>query len=86
MEIFDETVDALTKAGVMVILNNHISDAMWCCSEDDGNGLWHNENYSADYWTQTVVDMSKRYSSNFMVVANDLRNEIRYDSKNNLNP
>ena len=86
MEIFDETVDALTKAGVMVILNNHISDAMWCCSEDDGNGLWHNENYSADYWSQTVRDMSKRYSTNLMVVANDLRNEIRYDSKNNLNP
>ena len=42
MEILDETVDALAKAGVMVILNNHISDAMWCCSNDDSNGLWHN--------------------------------------------
>ena len=46
MEIFDETVSALVKAGVMVVLNNHISDAMWCCSGDDKNGLWHNDNYS----------------------------------------
>ena len=42
MNIFDATVVALTNAGVMVVLNNHISDAMWCCSNDDSNGLWHN--------------------------------------------
>ena len=47
MEVFDATVKALTNAGVMVILNNHISNAEWCCSEDDGNGLWHNKDYSA---------------------------------------
>ena len=46
MEVFDETVHSLANAGVMVVLNNHISDAIWCCGEDDGNGLWHNENYS----------------------------------------
>ena len=44
---FDATVEALTKAGVMTILNNHISDAEWCCSSDDANGLWHNANYTA---------------------------------------
>ena len=48
MEVFDATVKALVNAGVMVILNNHISDAMWCCGETDGNGLWHNPRYSAD--------------------------------------
>ena len=50
MEVFDETVKSLTKAGVMVILNNHISDAKWCCGAMDGNGLWHNKNYTADQW------------------------------------
>ena len=48
MEVFDATVQALSDAGVMTILNNHISDAMWCCSYDDGNGLWHNANYTAE--------------------------------------
>ena len=42
MEIFDRTVESLTNAGVAVILNNHMSDAGWCCSETDSNGLWHN--------------------------------------------
>lgn len=50
MEIFDKTVESLTDAGVAVILNNHMSDAGWCCSTTDGNGLWHNNNYSADQW------------------------------------
>jgi endoglucanase len=54
MEIFDATVESLTNAGLMIILNNHISDAMWCCGTDDSNGLWHNENYSADQWVDTL--------------------------------
>jgi len=45
MEVFDATIKALTDANQMIILNNHISDAGWCCSPNDGNGLWHNPNY-----------------------------------------
>lgn len=45
MEVFDATIKALSDAGQMVILNNHVSDAGWCCHPDDGNGLWHNPNY-----------------------------------------
>lgn len=40
MEIFDITVKTLTDVGLMVILNNHTSTSMWCCSNDDGDGLW----------------------------------------------
>ena len=86
MNIFDATVVALTNAGVMVVLNNHISDAMWCCSNDDSNGLWHNQNYTDEQWIQAVQDIAARYSHIPMVVANDLRNEIRADYNNNLYP
>jgi len=84
MQVFDKTVESLTEAGVAVILNNHISDAMWCCSNEDGNGLWHNKNYTADQWQQAVVGMSRRYVENPLVIGNDLRNEIRDDFKNML--
>lgn len=40
MEIFDITVETLTDVGLMVILNNHTSSSQWCCSNDDGDGLW----------------------------------------------
>ena len=46
MQIFDRTIKSLTDRGVMVILNNHISDAMWCCDPSDGNGAWYNKNYT----------------------------------------
>jgi aryl-phospho-beta-D-glucosidase BglC (GH1 family) len=83
MEVFDRTVLSLTNAGVAVILNNHISDAMWCCGEWDENGLWYNARYSADMWLETVTEMSARYSDNLLVIGNDLRNEIRADRQNN---
>lgn len=79
MEVFDATVKSLVNAGVMVILNNHISDAMWCCGLTDGNGLWHNKNYTADQWQDAIVAMSKNYKDEPMVIGNDLRNEIRTD-------
>ena len=82
LEVFDKTVESLTKAGVAVILNNHISDAMWCCSDWDGNGLWYNTNYNTDQWTAAVVGVSARYKDNKLVIGNDLRNEIRNDAKN----
>ena len=80
MHVFDKTVSALTNQGVAVILNNHISDAMWCCSPIDGNGLWHNPEYSADYWENAIVGLSQRYQDNKLVIGNDLRNEIRDDT------
>ena len=82
MEVFDRTVQSLTNSGVAVILNNHISDAMWCCGEWDENGLWYNARYSADMWLETVTSMSARYSDNLLVIGNDLRNEIRADREN----
>ena len=82
LEIYDLTVESLTKAGVAVILNNHISDAMWCCSDWDRNGLWYNSNYTAEQWKKAVVQMSVRYKDNTLVIGNDLRNEIRNDAMN----
>lgn len=40
IEIFDETIKVLTETGIMVILNNHNSTSMWCCTNEDGDGLW----------------------------------------------
>lgn len=79
MEVFDATVESLTNAGAMIILNNHISDAIWCCGEWDGNGLWHNADYSANQWVSTLKAFTTRYQDNLFVIGNDLRNEIRAD-------
>lgn len=45
MQIFDKTIEVLTDVGLMVILNNHTSTSQWCCSNDDGDGLWWTREY-----------------------------------------
>eukprot|EP00927_Polykrikos_kofoidii_P021236 TRINITY_DN20169_c0_g1_i1.p1 TRINITY_DN20169_c0_g1~~TRINITY_DN20169_c0_g1_i1.p1 ORF type:complete len:379 (-),score=56.90 TRINITY_DN20169_c0_g1_i1:58-1194(-) len=84
MEAFDAVVEALTASGLMVILNNHISDAGWCCSLTDGNGLWYTDTYPHSKWRQMWVELANRYASNSLVVAFDLRNELR--AANNVTP
>lgn len=82
MEVFDETIKSLTENGIMVVLNNHMSNAGWCCSLDDGNGLWFNPDYPEEKWIDILEKMTSRYEDNPMVVGNDLRNELREDHKN----
>ena len=41
MELLDAVVEALTRAEVITILNNHVSTAQWCCNPEDG--LWYTE-------------------------------------------
>jgi len=77
MDVFDAVVQAITTSGVMVILNNHISEAGWCCSLDDGNGLWYTEGYPTAKWQSMWVSITNRYKDNPLVVAADLRNELR---------
>lgn len=77
MQIFDATVEALAKNDLMIILNNHVSTAKWCCSLDDGEGLWYTNEYSEQQFVQAWQGLAKRYSSNPYVVGADLRNELR---------
>eukprot|EP00438_Fugacium_kawagutii_P020586 Skav222341 [mRNA] locus=scaffold3497:25622:33670:- [translate_table: standard] len=77
LEIFDATVDELTKQGLMVILNNHVSSSMWCCSTTDGEGLWHTKKYPEAAWLEALTLMADRYKANPWVIGFDLRNEIR---------
>jgi endoglucanase len=77
LEIFDLTVTSLTKHGVMVILNNHIGKAMWCCSESDGEGLWYTKAYPEEMFFNMWEELAARYQSNPFVVGADLRNELR---------
>lgn len=60
MEIFDAVVHSLTQKGVMVILNIHTLDSKWCCSDNDGQGLWWNTNFTVDDFLWSVKDMCER--------------------------
>lgn len=77
MEIMDAVIVALAKAHLMVILDNHVSRADWCCSETDGNGLWYNDEYPETKWLADWSTIARRYGKQPWVVGADLRNELR---------
>lgn len=86
MEVFDAIIESLTKVGLIVILNNHTSDATWCCSGNDNNGLWYNENVSEESWISDWEKLAERYKNNKFVVGADLRNELRRNNEMGLSP
>jgi endoglucanase len=77
MEVMDAVIRALADAHIMVILDNHVSRADWCCSETDGNGLWYNAEYPETKWLADWQAMAHRYEHQRWVVGADLRNELR---------
>jgi len=77
LTIFDAVVNALTSAGIMVILDNHMSNAGWCCSTTDNNELWYNSDYPEANWIADWQMLAQRYQGNPMVTGVDLRNEPR---------
>ncbi|CAK0830202.1 unnamed protein product [Prorocentrum cordatum] len=60
LEVFDAALEALTDKGLMVILNNHVSSARWCCSLSDGEGLWYTSEYPVDSWLDGLAQMAAR--------------------------
>ena len=77
MQVYDACVEALTGAGLIVIPNCHLLDAGWCCSAEDGNGLWYNDRWPAAKFIGAWQDMAARYTSNPLVAGMDIMNEPR---------
>jgi endoglucanase len=77
VEVYDACVKALTDQGLIVIPNCHLLDFGWCCSTTDTNGLWFNDRWPAQKFTAVWQDITKRYASNPLVAAMDIKNEPR---------
>jgi len=77
MDVMDAIIAALARAHLMVILDNHVSRADWCCQDDDGNGLWYNDDYPEERWLADWRAIVVRYKNQPWVVGADLRNELR---------
>jgi endoglucanase len=77
MEIMDAVIAALAQAHILIILDNHMSNADWCCSETDSNGLWYNHDYPETSWLADWKTIARRYEKQPWVIGADLRNELR---------
>lgn len=77
MDVMDAVIAALAEAHILVILDDHVSRADWCCSETDGNGLWYNAEYPEKAWLDDWQNIVDRYRAQPWVIGADLRNELR---------
>jgi len=75
MELLDAAVNALSDQEIIVIPNNHVSTAQWCCHPEDG--LWYTDKYPEEDFFNAWINITERYRSNPWVAGLDLRNEIR---------
>lgn len=73
LQVYDAAVAALSRAGVLVLLDNHISRAGWCCNANDGNGWFNDKYFSVPLWLEALGTMAARYSNESAVFAQDLR-------------
>ncbi|KAI1157199.1 endoglucanase E1 [Nemania diffusa] len=85
LDIFAAVVEALTDAGIAVIVNNHITTATWCCGADPCDASWSNDilgplcriSQSEEDWIQHWETIMGRFVDNPYVIGADLRNEVR---------
>lgn len=85
LDIFDAVVQALTDAGIAVIINNHITTSTWCCGADPCDAAWSNDylgpmckvKQTEEEWIQHWETVMGRLKDNPRVIGADLRNEVR---------
>jgi endoglucanase len=76
-QVYRACVAALTAAELKVIPNYHLLFPGWCCADDDGNGLWWNDNHPSSEFTNNWLDVATELADNPLVIGGDLKNEPR---------
>ncbi|KAF6162132.1 hypothetical protein GIB67_008261 [Kingdonia uniflora] len=84
VEAYDMVVDELGAQGVMVVLDNHVSQPKWCCGYDDGNGFFGDRHFDPREWLQGLTVVANRFNGKPQVVGMSMRNELRGPNQNEL--
>ncbi|KAH7515638.1 hypothetical protein FEM48_Zijuj10G0047800 [Ziziphus jujuba var. spinosa] len=79
---YQAVVSNLRDNNVMVILDNHISNPGWCCSNFDGNGFFGDQYFKPDLWIKGLTRMATLFNGVTNVVGMSLRNELRGSKQN----
>jgi len=75
-QLYQQLVADMNAAGLYVIINKHLNYPGWCCSNDDKNGFWYNDNWPSSTFTGLWITIGTAYANNPMV-GFDLHNEPR---------
>jgi endoglucanase len=79
-EIFEDIVHDLADAGLMIILDNHESQAGNCCNNTDSDASWYDpgsSTYTSANWIADWKSVVATFDDIPQVIGVDLRNEPR---------
>ncbi|KAJ6107243.1 hypothetical protein N7523_008566 [Penicillium sp. IBT 18751x] len=87
LDVFHAIVESLTAAGLLVIVNNHITQATWCCGANPCDAGWSNDWFGGQFlcrvpqteedWIRNWETVMRPLVPNPLVMGADLRNEVR---------
>ncbi|KAL2008531.1 hypothetical protein VTN00DRAFT_6725 [Thermoascus crustaceus] len=87
LDVFTAVVESLTAAGLFVIVNNHITQATWCCDANLCDAGWSNDwlggsllcrvSQTEEQWIENWETVMSPLAQNPLVIGADLRNEVR---------
>ncbi|PON42299.1 1,4-alpha-glucan-branching enzyme [Parasponia andersonii] len=82
IQAFQAVVSGLGNKNLMVILDNHMTQTTWCCSNFDGNGFFGDKYFDPDLWFKGLTRMATLFEGVRNVVGMSLRNELRGPKQN----
>jgi endoglucanase len=85
LDVFNACVTAMTDEGIVVIPNNHITNAAWCDGKNLCDSSWKNSQYgpickiyqTTESWIENWKTVMEPFIDNPLVIGADLRNEPR---------
>ncbi|KAJ1392849.1 Ricin B, lectin domain [Sesbania bispinosa] len=82
IKAYQEVVKNLGDNDVMVILDNHVTQPGWCCSNSDGNGFFGDQYFDPQLWIMGLTKMATTFNGVTNVIGMSLRNELRGPKQN----
>jgi len=82
LQVFDAIAKECNNQHIYVHLDNHVSKAIWCCSETDGNAWFGDIYFSVANWTRGLKYMANHGLSWPNLMSMSLRNELREPTDN----
>lgn len=75
VEIYRTVIHAFAQQSIVVIMDNHVSNATWCCGWGDENSWWGT--FNVNQWISGLKFVAHTFSNEPSVVGYSLRNEPR---------
>lgn len=62
IQVWDAIAKELARQNIIMHLDNHVSKAIWCCGENDGNGWFGEKYFNVQNWTRAWGWIAKHVS------------------------